>query len=167
MAENSITRDMLLDSEGRPLTQSLFLEIGYSDRAIYTFKEVDHVYNGKTYLSLKKRFIEMEDPTEYEFAITYFLSWKHWQRICQNKLILEQITEWREELEMKLRSRAVKQAMQAAGGPSGNFQAAKWLVDKGWDPKRAGRPSKDELERESRIREKIDDEYSGDIARLK
>lgn len=158
---------MLLDSEGRPLTQSLFLEVGYSDRAIYTFKEVDHVYNGKTYLSLKKRFIDMEDPTEYEFAITYFLSWKHWQRICQNKLILEQITEWREELEMKLRSRAVKQAMQAAGSPGGNFQAAKWLVDKGWDPKRAGRPNKDELEREARIREKIDDEYSGDIARLK
>jgi hypothetical protein len=167
MAESFVERERLLDSEGRPLTQSLFLEIGYSDQAIYTFKEVDHVYNGKTYISLKKRFIEMEDPTEYEFAITYFLSWKHWQRICKNKLILEQINEWREELEMKLRSRAVKQAMQAAGSPSGNFQAAKWLVDKGWDPKRAGRPTRDELERESRIREKIDDEYSGDIARLK
>lgn len=167
MAENSITREMLLDSEGRPLTQSLFLEVGYSDQAIYTFKEVDHVYNGKSYISLKKRFIEMEDPTEYEFATTYFLSWKHWQRICKNKLILEQISDWREELEMKLRSRAVKQAMQAAGSPGGNFQATKWLADKGWDAKRAGRPSKDELEREARIREKIDDEYSEDIARLK
>lgn len=167
MATDSITREMLLDSEGRPLTQSLFLEVGYNEKAIYTFKEVDHVYQGKTYISLKKRFIEMEDPTEYEFATTYFLSWKHWLRICENKLLRAQIDEWREELEMKLRSRAVKQAMQAAGSPSGNFQASKWLVDKGWDPKRAGRPSKDELERESRIREKIDDEYSGDIARLK
>lgn len=167
MATDSITREMLLDSEGRPLTQSLFLEVGYSDSAIYTFKEVDHVYNGKKYISLKKRFLEIDDPTEYEFATTYFLSWKHWMRICDNKLLRAQIDEWREELEMRMRSRAVKQAMQAAASPSGNFQAAKWLVDKGWDPKRPGRPSKDDLAQETRIREKMSDEYSEDIQRLK
>lgn len=156
----------MLDSAGRPLTQSLFLEVGYSDEAIYTLKEVDHTYNGKVYPSLKKLFIDMEDPTEYEFATTYLLGWKHWNRICENKLLRKHIDEWREELEMKLRSRAIKQAMQAAASPSGNFQAAKWLADKGWDTKRAGRPSKDEVERESRIREQINDEFSGDVLRL-
>lgn len=166
MAESFVTRERMLDSMGRPLTQTLFLETAYSSEAIYTLKEVDHLYEGKVYPSIKRLYLEMEDPTEYEFATTYFLGWKHWARICANKLLLKHIEEWREELELKLRSRAIKQAMQAAATSGGNFQAAKWLADRGWANKGAGRPHKDEVEREARIREKIDDEFSGDVLRL-
>lgn len=166
MTEPFIEREKMLDTSGRPMTQSLFLEVGYGEEAIYTLKEVDCMYKGKAYPSLKRLFLEMEDPTEYEFATTYLLGWKHWMRICENKLLRKHIDEWREELEMKLRSRAVKQAMQAAASTNGNFQAAKWLADRGWATKGAGRPSKDEVERESRIREQINDEFSGDVLRL-
>lgn len=166
MAESFLKREQLLDSMGRPLTQTLFLEVGYSSEAVYTLKEIDHVYNGKCYPSIKRLYLEMEDPTEYDFAVTYFLGWKHWNRICANKLLLKHIEEWREELELKLRSRAIRQAMQAAASSGGNFQAAKWLADRGWANKGAGRPSKDEVEREARIREQIDDEFNGDVLRL-
>lgn len=45
-------KSKMLDSMQRPLTQSLFLELGYTDFAIFTLKEDDYVYNDKTYLSL-------------------------------------------------------------------------------------------------------------------
>ena len=63
-----LDKSKMLDSMQRPLTQSLFLELGYTDFAIFTLKEDDYVYNDKTYISLKKLYLEMEDPTEYDFA---------------------------------------------------------------------------------------------------
>lgn len=154
----------LLDNMGKPLTQSLFLEVGYSDYAIYTWKDRDHEYNGKIYPSLKRLYIEFEDPTEYEFANTYLLGWNQWKRLCDNKIIRREIDQWREELELKLRARGIKEAIKAA--ESGGFQAAKWLADRGWDTRGAGRPSKEEVEKEKRIQARVNDEFGADVVRL-
>lgn len=158
------SKEQMVDSMGKPLTQSLFLEIGYSDAAIYTLKDQDHELDGKSYPSLKRLYLLTSDPTEYEFATTYLLGWKHWQRICENKVLRKHVDEWREELEVKLRSSGVKSAMFAA--QNGNYQAAKWLADRGWDTRGPGRPSKAEKEREQRIQEGISDEYEADVIRL-
>lgn len=157
-------REDMLDSIGKPITQSLFLEIGYTSNSVYTLKEVDHEYEGRIYPSLKKLYLELEDTTEYEFANKYLLGWKHWQRIAENKALKPFVTEWREELELKLRSRAVKQMMELASG--GSYQASKWLADRGWDTRGAGRPTKADKEKMSAIADKIDSEYSADILRL-
>ena len=61
----------LPSSDGRPITQSLFLEIGYTEHAVYTLKDDDYEYNGKVYPSLKKAYLELEDTTEYDFANQY------------------------------------------------------------------------------------------------
>lgn len=159
-----INKELMIDSIGKFRTQSLFLELGYGDEAIYTFKDKDHELNGKKYLSLKRLYLETEDPTEYEFAITYLVNWKHWQRLCENKLIRRYIDEWRDELEVKLRSRGVKSAMFAAEG--GNYQAAKWLADRGWSTRGAGRPTKADIDREKKIQAGIADEYEADVIRL-
>ncbi len=158
------TKDKMVDNVGRPLTQSLFLEVGYGEAAVYTLKEQDHEHNGKYYFSLKRLYLEIADPTEYEFANTYLLNWKHWQRLCENKLLRKYIDEWRDELEVKLRSRGVKDIMGSAS--EGNYQAAKWLADRGWSTRGAGRPSKAEVEREKRIQAGIADEYEADVIRL-
>ena len=157
-------KEAMLDVMGRPLTQSLFLEVGYSEVAVYTLKEDHFEYKGNKYPSLKRLYIEMEDPTEYQFAITYLLGWKHWQRLLENKLLRTHIDEWREELEVKLRSRGVKSLMESA--EAGNYQASKWLTDRGWDNKGAGRPSK--LERDSHLKEqtRIINEFQQDALRL-
>lgn len=161
-----VERSKLLDSQDRPLTQSLFLEVGYDrDFALYTLKEVDHEFEGKVYPSIKRLYLEMEDPTEYEFANEYFLGWKHWMRICDNRILRAHILEWRDELEIKLRSRAVKAMIKSAN--EGNYQASKWLVDRGWNTRGAGRPSKSELEAEKKIAATINSEYGADIIRLK
>lgn len=154
----------LVDTAGRPITQSLFLELGYSDLAVYTLKDEDYDYNDKYYFSIKRLYLEKADPTEYEFASEYLLGWKHWMRICQNKAIARHVEEWREELEVKLRSQGVKHLLQSA--KTGNYQAAKWIADRGWDTRGAGRPSKSEIEKEKRIQERISDEYGADIHRL-
>ena len=158
-------KDKLRDTSGRPLTQSLFLELGYSDYSVYTLKDEDHTHKGTTYTSLKRLYLECSDPTEYTFAKQHLLGWKHWERLCANKIIKKHIDEWREELEVKLRSEGVlKTIEQARGGHS--FQATKWLADRGWDKRAAGRPSKEEVERETRIQSKISDEFNDDVVRL-
>lgn len=159
-----VDKSKMLDSMGRPITQSLFLEIGYTDMAIYTLKEDHYEYNGKLYYSLKKLYIEMADVTEYEFATTFLLGWSHWKRICENKMIRKHVDEWREELEFKMRCQGVKQLLVSAN--SGNYQAAKFFIDKGWDKRAAGRPSKAELEREKEFQTRVSEEYGADVVRL-
>ena len=154
----------LVDVTGRPITQSLFLEIGYSDMAVYTLKDEDYDYQGKYYFSLKRLYLELADPTEYEFATKYLLGWKHWKRLCANKAIRTHIDEWREELEMKLRCQGVRSMITSA--ENGNYQASKWLNDRGWEQRGAGRPSKEEVEREKKYQAKVDNEFGADVLRL-
>ena len=156
----------LRDSRGRPLTQSLFLEVGYNTEfAVYTQKDEDYEYKGKVYPSLKRLYLAHEDPTEYDFACTYLLGWSQWQRICSNKLFAKHIAEWRMELELKIRSQAVRDIIELSQGEKG-FQSAKWLADRGWDKRAAGRPTNEEVERERNIKANIDDEYASEVSRL-
>lgn len=162
----TIDKSKLLDERGRPLSQSLFLEVGYSEFAVYTLKEADYEYKGKVYPSLKRLYLEHEDPTEYSFACKYLMGWQQWKKIFGNKAMSKHIEEWREELELKIRSQAVKDVIDMSA-ESGSFQAAKWLADKGYDKRAAGRPSKREQQKTQRISEKIDAEFGADILRLK
>ena len=92
------TREQMLDSKGMPMTQGLFLEPHYSEYALFTFKDIDWEKDGKTYVSLKRLYLEMEDPSEYAFATTYLLGWKHWVRMNENKMMRTHFDEWREGL---------------------------------------------------------------------
>ncbi|HET8689243.1 MAG TPA: hypothetical protein VFM18_21740 [Methanosarcina sp.] len=154
----------LVDNAGKPLTQSLFLELTYNEKAVYSLKEDHCEWEGKIYPSLKRLYLEIEDPTEYEFATKYLLGYKHWKRICENKQLIRHVEEWREELEMKLRSKAVKNMLLSA--QEGNYQAAKWFADRGWSNKGAGRPTKADVEREKKFQARVDSEFSADVFRL-
>lgn len=164
MEEIVIDKNLLLDNTGRPLTQSLFLEIGYSPASVFTLKEDHYMYNGKLMYSLKKLFIELGDPTEYEFSKLYLLGWKQWKRMNENKVLRKHFDEWREELEYAMRCKGVKAIIAAAD--SGSFQSAKFLVDRGWDKRQAGRPSKEEIEREKKFNARVAEDYSADVVRL-
>jgi len=161
-----IDKKKFLDNEGRPRTQSLFLELGYNDDvALYTFKENDYIYKGKKFLAIKRLYLELADVTEYEFANTYFLSWPHWNRLCENKNIRAHIDQWREELELKMKTIAVKEIMSSA--KNGSFQASRWLASRGWKQEGAGRPSKEDIARERKMLADIENEYSADVIRLR
>lgn len=161
-----IDKKRFTGDDGRPLTQALFLENGYNLKyAVYTLKDDDHEHKGNTYYSLKKLFLEMEDPTEYEFANKYLLGWSQWQRMNANKLMTKHFEEWREELELSLRAQGVRAIIDQAADEKG-FQAAKWLSDRGWNKNAVGRPSKSEKIREERMEARLDDEFSSDVVRL-
>lgn len=166
----NITKSKFKDDRGRLYTVSLFLEIKYKgDTALYTLDEYDREYEGKTYPSIKQLYLEMEDPTEYEFAKKYFFSWQHWLKICANKQLRENyINAWREELEIKLRSQGIKKMVLKSGSDTReSMQASKWLAERGWDKRRAGTPSKAEVARETKIQAGINSEIDTDYERLK
>lgn len=161
------TKEQLKDSLGRPLTQSMFLEIGYvTQYAIFTFNDDDKEYNGKIYPSLKKLYLQIADPTEYEFAKTCLLGWTHWKRLLENKALRPYFEEWREELEVLLRSEGVRAAMDMTSSEGGNFQAAKWMADRGWEKRTPGRPSKHEADRDKRINDRVNNELEDNVLRM-
>ena len=163
----TIAKEQLQDTMGRPLTQSLFLELGYSEYAVYTLKEQDYAYKGKNYPSLKRLYLKEEDVTEYEFATKHLLGWQHWKRLCENKQIRKHIDEWREELELKIRAQAIRDMQTLCASENGNFSATKFLADRGWDKRAVGRPSKLEKEREDRMADRIAEEFTAEIIRMK
>ena len=99
---------------------------------------------------------------EYEFAQEVIGSWIHWQRLCRSG-IKQHIAEWREELDIKLKAKAMRVIIDnsVTGEGASRLQAAKYLADKGYSPIR-GRPSKEEkaglLKRDSIVNSEIEDD---------
>lgn len=158
-----IDKTKFKDSMGRALTQSLFLEPNYNtDFAVYTLSGEDKEFKGKTYPSLKRLYLEMSDPIEYEFATTYLIDWAHWQRLCSNQIIVKHIDEWRTELELKLTSEAFRTILDQS---EDNYQAAKFLAERGWQKRGAGRPKKDASTQA--IEDHLETEFNSDVIRMK
>lgn len=152
------------DKMGRYITQGLFIDHRYDDTyAVYTLEDEDKEYKGKVYPSLKRLYLEMEDPTEYNFANKYLYGWEHWNVLKNNKELYKEIELWEEELEIKMRAKGVMAMIEMTKGS--NFNAAKWVADGQWHIKR-GRPSKEEKERERKVRERAMEEAQADSARV-
>jgi hypothetical protein len=157
-------RSKFRDERGNLITQSLFLETVYdTEKAIYTLSDEDKEYKGRIYPSARRLYLETMDPTEYKFARKYFASKAHWDRIVANKIFTDQVAEWREELEVKIRSEALSTAIAMA---KDNFNAAKWIADGSWKGAKPGRPKKEDAQQERRIRERAVDEVKHDAERV-
>jgi hypothetical protein len=93
--------------------------------------------------------MEMEDPTEFEFANAFFDSYEHWEQLCNTMWFKEYIYQWRKELDLKLRSRALRAIRSIASDGFGNkaFEANKFLLAEGWNKgeNKRGRPTKQEI----------------------
>lgn len=155
-------KSKMIDGKGGYITQGLFYEAEYDMTfAQYTWGAEDKEKDGKILKSLKKLYLEMEDPTEYEFATVYFVDFPHWQKCSNNAYIKKHVDQWRMELELKLRARAIRSLIGQA--EKGNFNAAKFVAGKEWETKR-GRPSKAEkegaLRKEAVLREEVADDAS-------
>lgn len=164
-----IDKEAMIDTKGAARTQSLFLETSYADTQYvqYTLKPRDHMYKGRLLPSIKRLYLEFGDVTEYYFAYEYFLDWDHWQQIRRNELIAKHIDGWSEEMEIRRRADGIESIVMAATDcEKPNFQAAKYLADGGWNKKKAGRPSKEAIERETKIQAKVMDEFGSDLKRL-
>jgi hypothetical protein len=155
------------DKMNRFRTQSLFVETHRGQESeglkpVFTLQDEDK----EGYPSLKKIYLDITDPTEYEFAIYAFSSWQHWQKLTNLAWFLEYLDTWRDELEVKIRSQAVSKMVRIAASPANQaLQANKFLVDKGWVSKSAtrGRPSNEEKKRIARqdaeVKTQVEEDY--------
>ena len=75
--------------------------------AQFTLDDEDKEVKGKKLLSIKRLFLEANDPTEYEFATKHLGGWAHWKAIQGVKDLEHHIQSWRDELEVKVRSDAI------------------------------------------------------------
>ena len=161
-------KDELIDQSNNFRTQSLFVEVGgYNEFVLMTLTEHPKEYNGRVLPSLHTIYMEESDLTEYAVAMRVFGSWSHWEKILQNKKILKHIEKYRTELEVKVRSEAVRALVHTASteGSKGTT-AAKYIAEKGWEKRKAGAPSKEEKARELKVQTKITDEVKEDMERL-
>lgn len=161
------SRDILKDHVGAFRTVSLFVGYNTSNlEPILTLAEEDQVVDGVVYPSLQKIYLSYNDPTEYQFAIDVFGSWRAWKRISGSAKIAEHVNRWREEAEIRMRSEAIRALHEVATneGPRG-VGAAKYVAERGWE-KRAGRPSNEEVERQKRIHAGISKALDEDAERI-
>lgn len=157
----------LKDSMGRGKTQSLFYEHKYEpEAAVFTVADQDKTEKGKTFYSLKKLFLEMGDLTCYAFANEYLINWNHWKRLENNTWVNKFIEEWKEELDLKLRAESLF-SMREQANEEGSFQAQKFMIDRQYDKRGAGRPSKKDKQLADKRNKDLDDEFSADVLRLR
>jgi hypothetical protein len=152
----------LKDVTGRYLTKALFVELTDREMAekyppLCTIKEAHDLY------------MEIADPTEYKFAKALLYSetttfWDHWHRLIATTDFVEYLMRWREELDASIKSNAIEtlktQSMDST-------VAAKWLAEKGYLGKRkAGRPSKQEIDNEKKIQASSQKTLEDDAQRI-
>lgn len=159
-------KDLLKDPMGRYRTQSLFREFYQKDPPIWTLSEEDP--QGKL-PSLKALYMEVGDPTEYQFAMEAFGSWKQWLKIKSAKAIQPYIEDWSMELSLKIRSEGIRGVMLESKNGKNKYNASKALAEGFWSKESAakrGRPSKEEVAKELKIAAKLDAEFADDAERI-
>ena len=130
------------------------------------FKQYDDA--GKEDLSVwRDAFVEICDPTEYEGALALVGSWDEWLRFKREWPEFRDVIlpRWLDEVEVRIRSGAVKNLCAQAKDPKG-AAAAKWLAEGKYIPKQAGRPSKSQIEKEARVQARVANETDDDVARV-
>jgi hypothetical protein len=163
----TIDKSRLKGKNGGYITQSLFLELSYDNPqyALFTLNGEDRMYKGQNMISLKALYLEMEDIVGYTFANTYLYDWQHWERMKKNKRIGTEILKWEEELDIKMRSNAVRAINEKAD--DGHMEAAKYIAEAKWKQRGAGRPTNLDKQNHLKLIEKVDDEFNNDVAQFK
>ena len=138
----------MCDSTGRKLTVGLFEELTDNPAtAVFKLSAWRDVY------------VRVADPTDYRAAMELLGNWDHWLALCASRPFMAHLEQWRKEVEVKLRSEAIKELVGQSKGAKGTM-AAKWLAENGWAPRdmRKKKDRNEEQEVQGRVR--------GDAVRL-
>lgn len=166
--------ESLRDERNVIRTTSLFWEVRREREdpsfvPLFTLKDKDHLVDGITYLSLKQIYFSYDHIPgfEYEFAMDVFNSWDIWVKITKSSIRYE-FQAWRDELEIKIKANAIRSMISASRSEDAKgVAAAKYLADKGYtEVRKAGRPSKDEVDRERKIQAEVRDTLQADMERV-
>lgn len=157
------------DERNQWRTRNLFLELrSRTETPMFTIYDEDR----KGCKSLKKIYMSYNHIPgyEYDFAVNELGGWEHWQILQGTSSLKEMIQQWKNELDIKIKAKALRNVMYVASDKKNAQQlsASRYLADKGYVPKdeSRGRPSKSE--REAKLKEdiKIKEELADDMTRL-
>ena len=136
--------------QGKYRTISLFVETvrnGSDYEPVFFLKARKH--NASTGIkSLYKIYMDCGDPTGYEAAMEALGSWEHWRVLREQDWFDTHITMWEEELIAKIKAQALKLTISISSDREDkrSLQASRYLLSEGWKVKKAGRPSKADIE---------------------
>lgn len=168
-------RDEMLDTSSRFRSTSLFVETLNPIREgkykpFFTTKDRDYTKDGVTYRSLKPIYMSYDHAVgaEYDFAMDVFGSWEHWLYLSTKSTLRGMIANWRTELEIKQKAEAIRTVLTLAKDGDRGLTAAKYILENGIkiDKRKAGRPSKEEVEGQARIAAGVRDTLEEDMLRL-
>ena len=143
------------DPQGRWITTGLFKETAQR-KGKYVLFTLDEA---------KRLYIACGDPTGYLFADEHLGGWQHWLAMKESPVMVGIIAQWEEDLEAKIRAHGILKIVDLSKGDKG-YQAAKYIADAGWKPKEMGRPTREKIDRESRIKSKMYDEFKSNVVEL-
>jgi hypothetical protein len=130
--------------QGKHYLRGLFYEETLADKSTVSYTLKDDDYAG--YPSLRRLYLETNDPTEYEFACKYLAGWKHWEMLSESAWFKPYVTRWRKELDLRLKSKALVKIMEIADKEGKEaFNANKFILSWKSDTNKVGRPSKNEI----------------------
>lgn len=171
--ELGLTLTDLKDKTGKWKVGSLFYEYRLKGVVPYwTVKDQDITVDGVVYPSLKKTYLDCEDPTDYTFAMEVFNSWQLWERVRKSRLLQERmINSWRDELNVRLMSKGVLGVIKEVGRGKGSLGASKYLIEEGWLPNKEkpngyGRPSKKRIRQEAQKLIRVHQDVDSDLDRI-
>jgi hypothetical protein len=157
------------DSKGSWRTQSLFVEFERPPHgALWTIGEEDYTdKDNRFFPSLRKIYLNYSHVPGYEhsFITEVIGSYPLWVRLSGSSFIAKHIQEWREELEVKIKSRAI-QALITQSRTDKGTAAAKYLADMGWKGSSRGRPSKKEKQVYLEDSKRHNQEVKDDLKRI-
>lgn len=166
---------ILRDERNMMRVTSLFWELRRdrsddpSFKPIFTLKPHDHVVRTDTFYSLKEIYFSYNHIPgfEYEFAMDVFNSWEHWVKLTKSS-IKQTFQEWRDELDIKIKAEAMRKLIVASqSNDAKGVAASRYLADKGYvEVRKAGRPSKEEVERERKNEARVSATLAEDMERL-
>jgi hypothetical protein len=145
--DTEIDLKVFRDSRNKFRTESLFVELSRAPNyeSYFTLKDFDL----KGRISMRRKYLEIADPTEYKVGMQLLGDFKHWQVLCTRSWFIPHVQQWRMELQAQLESEAIEVLKEVAGDKKagGRVQAAKLLVERPWEQKTnlRGRPSKEEV----------------------
>lgn len=159
------------NNSGTHLLKPIFYELDEIGRpnAQYSLKTYDSEFEGRLYPSLRRLYVELEDPTEYLFAETYLDGWDHWKKLSSASFFQDYLRDWREELDVRLRAKAlVRIRKRAEESSKDGLSADKILLSGGWktEENKVGRPTKEKIKQEAERLSKERTVFDEDFERI-
>lgn len=159
---------MFKNDQNKYLLQALFKEVALDPKYVKFSLHDSH----PGLVNARKTFIELEDPTGYEWSMRYLGgNYEHWNRLMACVWFKEAYESWVSELNAKLKARQLSriEALSVAEGVSDavRLAALKYLHSEVKAPKRkAGAPSKEEVAGELKRATRESREIAEDMERI-